>query len=99
VARINILVPQKILQLLDHVPGGCSSGSGVALAGGMVDFALAELIFVCFLFKQDVSLLTLLINVVASFKQDASSLTLLINCWLLHYPLTVDLSIKSIRNQ
>ena len=27
---------------LDRVPGGCSSGSAVAVAGGMVDFALGE---------------------------------------------------------
>jgi hypothetical protein len=40
----------------------CSSGSAVAVAGGMVDFALGELIFVSFLFKKDVSLLTLLIT-------------------------------------
>jgi hypothetical protein len=60
--RIHILVHQQILQLVNRVPGGCSSGSGVAIAGGMVDFALGELIFVCFLFKQDVSLLTLSIT-------------------------------------
>jgi hypothetical protein len=59
---INILVHRQILQLVDRVPGRCSSGSGVAIAGGMVDFAFSELIFVCFLFKQDVSLLTLLIT-------------------------------------
>jgi hypothetical protein len=56
-ARINILVHQQILQLLDRVPG-----SGVAVADGMVEFSLGELIFVCFLYKQDASLLTLLIT-------------------------------------
>jgi hypothetical protein len=55
-SRINILVHQQILQLLYRVPGGCSSGLGVDVAGGNVEFALGELIFVCFLFKQDVSL-------------------------------------------
>jgi hypothetical protein len=35
---------------------GGSSGLGVDVAGGNVEFALGKLIFVCFLFKQDVSL-------------------------------------------
>lgn len=29
----------------DRIPGGCSSGSAVAVAGGLVDFSLGE--FVC----------------------------------------------------
>jgi len=32
----------------DRVPGGCSSGSAVAVAGGMVDFALGEPFFSLF---------------------------------------------------
>lgn len=27
----------------DRIPGGCSSGSAVAVAGGIVDFALGKL--------------------------------------------------------
>lgn len=35
-------------QLQSHIPGGSSSGSAVAVAAGLVDFALGKLLFVNF---------------------------------------------------
>lgn len=35
-------------QLQSHIPGGSSSGSAVAVAAGLVDFALGKFLFVNF---------------------------------------------------
>ena len=35
----------------DHVPGGSSSGSAVAVAGGFVDFALGNIALECRIFS------------------------------------------------